>query len=99
MLHEQDNFVTVEKKVRDKYQIRLEEEVVLTYQWPEWMLDHQWKQTPPIDVVDDREIELFLALRMDIDDLLLCVTVGNDVVERYHLENEFDSGKETDSTN
>ncbi|KAL1222403.1 hypothetical protein V5N11_007425 [Cardamine amara subsp. amara] len=99
MLHEQDNFVTVKKKVRDKYQIHLEEEVALTYQWPERMLDLQWKQTPPIDVVDDREVELFLAICMDIDDLPLCLTVGNDVVERYRLENESDSGEETDSTN
>lgn len=67
-----------------------------------WMLVPQWKQTPPIDVGDDQEVELFLALRMDIDELPLCVTVGNDLVELYHFQRrsnfEFGSGSNLNNT-
>ena len=54
--------------------------------------------TPPVDILDDKDVELFMAVRMDFANLTLCVTYGNVDVARYSQIQREEFGLTEDGT-
>ena len=83
MVHENQTYATLMGLVRTSYSVGVQTAVALTYEFPEWMKVPGDSATPPSDVREDGDVELFMSIRLEIPDLRLLVTIGNDVVARY----------------
>lgn len=69
-LRERDGLHIIEGLLREEYNvtdplIRLK----MTSQWPSWMLVVDDGTTKPKLIKNDRNMDLFLAMRLDVDDL------------------------------
>lgn len=82
-VHENQTYASLMDLVRTRYSVGLATAVTLTYEFPEWMKAPGDISTPPVDVKDDGDVELFMSIRIDIPSTRLMVTIGNDVVARY----------------
>ncbi|KAH0871630.1 hypothetical protein HID58_078652 [Brassica napus] len=83
MVHENQTYASLMDLVRTRYSVGTETAVCLTFEFPEWMripADVAW---PPVDVREDGDVDLFMSVRLEIQDLKLMVTIGNNVVARY----------------
>ncbi|KAG5411131.1 hypothetical protein IGI04_007450 [Brassica rapa subsp. trilocularis] len=83
VLKENETYEELVAMVRGEYPIHHTEPVALTYDFPEWMKVPGDYTTPPVDILDDKDVELFMAVRMDFANLTLCVTYENVDVVRY----------------
>lgn len=83
VLKENETYDSVLEMVRGKYRVLPSEPVALTYDFPTWMKVPGDNTTPPVDILEDGDVELFMAVRMDFADLHLCVAFGHQNVERY----------------
>ncbi|CAE5959303.1 unnamed protein product [Arabidopsis arenosa] len=70
-LREQDGFAKVVMAVKEKLMLRPEDDIELTYQWPQWMMGPDWRRANPIDILDDEDMTLFMAIRADLDEVHL----------------------------
>ncbi|EOA12302.1 hypothetical protein CARUB_v10007948mg [Capsella rubella] len=83
-IRERDDLKTVTASVKARLQLREEDKVELTYQWPKWMMGPEWNRADPIDIQSDEDMTLFMAIRADVEELYLRVKVvrstssGND---------------------
>ncbi|CAF1725473.1 unnamed protein product [Brassica napus] len=84
--------------VRGKYRVLPSEPVALTYDFPEWMKVPGDYTTPPVDILEDKDVELFMAVRMDYVNLTLCLAFGNVEVGRYHTMRREEFGVTEDGT-
>ncbi|CAN7014174.1 unnamed protein product [Brassica rapa subsp. trilocularis] len=98
VLKENETYEELVAMVRGKYQIHHTEPVALTYDFPEWMKVPGDYTTPPVDILDDKDVELFMAVRMDFANLMLCVTYGNVDVARYSQIQREEFGLTEDGT-
>lgn len=83
MVHENQTYASLMDLVRTRYSVGTDTAVCLTFEFPEWMripADVAW---PPVDVRGDGDVDLFMSMRLEIQDLKLMVTIGNNVVARY----------------
>lgn len=48
------------------------------------------KRTPPIYINDNGDVELFMVVLVDCNELTICVTVGGYEVERYQFQRRVD---------
>lgn len=67
-LRENDIYAEVVSAVKERLGLRSEDDVELTYQWLEWMMGPDWKRANPIDILDDEEMTLFMAIRADLEE-------------------------------
>ncbi|CAE6157678.1 unnamed protein product [Arabidopsis arenosa] len=81
-LREQDGFAKVVMAVKEKLALRPEDDIELTYQWPQWMMGPDWKRANPIDILDDEDMTLFMAIRADLDEVHLRVRIIRGGTER-----------------
>ncbi|CAN6816107.1 unnamed protein product, partial [Brassica oleracea] len=83
MVHENQTYASLMDLVRTRYSVGTDTAVCLTFEFPEWMripADVAW---PPVDVRGDGDVDLFMSMRLEIQDLKLMVTIGNNVVACY----------------
>ncbi|KAG7579067.1 Zinc finger PMZ-type [Arabidopsis thaliana x Arabidopsis arenosa] len=95
-LREQDGFAKVVMAVKEKLALRPEDDIELTYQWPQWMMGPDWKCANPIDILDDEDMTLFMAIRADLDEVHLRVrTIRGDAagITTMGKENEVNISK------
>lgn len=83
MVHENQTYASLLDLVRTRYSVGVHTAVALTYEFPEWMKVPGDGSTPPGDVREDGDVDLFMSIRLELPDLRLMVTIGNDVVARY----------------
>lgn len=83
MVHENQTYASLMDLVRTRYSVATETAVGLTFEFPEWMKIPGDVSNPPVDVKDDGDVDLFMSMRLEIQDLRLLVTIGNNVVARY----------------
>ena len=83
MVHESQTYATLMDLVRTRYSVGVQTAVLLNYEFPDWMKVPGGSATPPGDVREDGDVELFMSIRLEIPELRLLVTIGNDVVARY----------------
>lgn len=83
MVHENQTYASLLDLVRTRYSVGVHTAVALTYEFPEWMKVPGDGSTPPGDVREDGDVDLFMSIRLELPDLWLMVTIGNDVVARY----------------
>ena len=83
MVHESQTYASLMDLVRTRYSVGAQTAVALTYEFPEWMRVSGDIATPPGDVKEDGYVDLFMGIRLEIPDLRLLVTIGNNVVARY----------------
>ncbi|CAN6931194.1 unnamed protein product [Brassica oleracea] len=95
---ENESYEELVAMVRGKYPIHHTEPVALTYDFPEWMKVPEDYTTPPVDILDDKDVELFMAVRMDFANLTLCVTYGNVDMARYSQMRREEFGLTEDGT-
>jgi len=74
-LRERDGFAKVVMAVKDRLGLSSDDDIELTYQWPQWMIRPDWKRANPIDILDDEDITLFMAIRADLDEVHLRVKI------------------------
>ena len=75
-LREQNGFAKVViMAVKEKLALGYEDNIELTYQWPLWMMGPDWKRANPIDILDDDDMTLFMAIRADLDEVHLQVKI------------------------
>lgn len=83
MVHENQTYASVMDLVRTRYSVGVETAVTLTYEFPEWMKAPGDLSSPPVDVKEDGDVELFMSIRIELPATRLMVTIGNEVVARY----------------
>lgn len=83
VVHENQTYASLTDLVRTRYSVGTGTALGLTFEFPEWMRIPGDVSTPPVDVKDDGDVELFMSMRHEIEDLSLLVTIGNNVVARY----------------
>ncbi|CAN6910795.1 unnamed protein product [Brassica oleracea] len=98
VLRENETYGGLVARVRGKYRVLPSEPVALTYDFPEWMKVPGDYTTPPVDILEDKDVELFMAVRMDYVNLTLCVAYGNVEVGRYHTMQREEFGLTEDET-
>ncbi|KAL0694187.1 hypothetical protein Bca4012_061367 [Brassica carinata] len=80
---ENETYESLVEMVRSKYRLLPSEPLALTYDFPDWMKIPGDYTTPPVDIVEDGDVELFMAVRMDFVNLTMCVTFGYEDFGRY----------------
>ncbi|XP_013607536.1 PREDICTED: uncharacterized protein LOC106314149 [Brassica oleracea var. oleracea] len=98
VLRENETYGDLVAMVRGKYRVLLSEHVALTNDFPEWMKVPGDYTTPPVDILEDKDVELFMAVRMDYVNLTLCVAYGNVEVGHYHTMRREEFGLTEDGT-
>ncbi|KAG7564152.1 Zinc finger PMZ-type [Arabidopsis suecica] len=68
--------------VKEKLALHPEDDIELTYQWPQWMMGPDWKRANPIDILDDEDMTLFMAIRADLDEVHMRVRIIRGGTER-----------------
>ncbi|KAF2563104.1 hypothetical protein F2Q70_00015224 [Brassica cretica] len=84
MVHENQTYPSLVELARMRYSVGSHTAVALTYEYPEWMKVPGDLTTPPGDV------EFFMSVRLDIPEMRLKVTIGNDNVARYLFQRRDD---------
>lgn len=62
-LSEHTDFQNLVRVTKEKLGVRQNDEIELTYQWPQWMLGPDWRLAVPINTVDDDDTSLFMSIR------------------------------------
>ncbi|CAD5332924.1 unnamed protein product [Arabidopsis thaliana] len=70
---ERDPFAKVVDAVKERLSLQSEDEVELSYQWPQWMMGPDWQRANPIHILDDEDMTLFMAIRSDLEEVHLKV--------------------------
>lgn len=92
VVRENETYESVVEMVRKKFGVLPYEPVALTYDFPQWMKAPGATTTAPVDIVEDGDVELFMAMRMDFVDLQLCVAYGEQDVGEYRIMREEEFG-------
>ncbi|KAG7544029.1 Zinc finger SWIM-type [Arabidopsis thaliana x Arabidopsis arenosa] len=74
-LRETDDYKKVVNAVKERLALAENDDVELSYQWPQWMMGPDWKRANPIDILDDEDMTLFMAIRADLEEVHLRVKV------------------------
>ncbi|CAH8360325.1 unnamed protein product [Eruca vesicaria subsp. sativa] len=61
--------------VRGKYRLLPSEALALTYDYPDWMKISGYYTTLTVDILEDGDVELFMAVRMDFVNVTMCVAI------------------------
>jgi len=61
--------------VKERLALGPEDEIELTYQLSQWIMGPDWKRANPIDILDDEDMTLFMAIRADLDEVHLRVKI------------------------
>lgn len=85
VVKENETYDALVEMVRETFRILPSEPVSLTYDFPDWMKIPGDYTTPPVDIVEDGDVELLMAVRMDFVNLAMCVAHGNEAVGRYRM--------------
>ncbi|CAH8354476.1 unnamed protein product [Eruca vesicaria subsp. sativa] len=85
VLRENETYNDLVEMVRGKYHVLPSEVVALTYDFPDWRKIPGDYTTPPVDILEDGDVELFMAVRMDFVNLAICVAYGNEDVDCYKI--------------
>ncbi|KAL0733434.1 hypothetical protein Bca4012_009644 [Brassica carinata] len=101
VVRENDTRSTVAEMVREQFKlnniIQPPIAVLLTYDFPYDETERGEWTAPPIEIKNDRDLEVFMALRIDCVWLELYVTLGGGNVDRYRLQKaEEDVGEENE---
>lgn len=82
-LREKDSYARVVEVVKYKLKLRPEDDIELSYQWPQWMMGPDWQRANPIHILDDEDMTLFMAIRADLEEMHLKVKiVRGSMIER-----------------
>lgn len=98
VLRENETYDALMEMVRSKYRVLPSEPVALTYDFPVWMKVAGDLTSPPVDILEDGDVELFMAVRMDFVNLAMCVAFGNVGVGRYRTMRREEFGLTEDGT-
>lgn len=71
VVKENETYESLVAMVREKYDVHPSTPVSLTYDFPDWMKVPGDSKNPPVDIFEDRDVELFMELRIDFADLRL----------------------------
>lgn len=86
-IRENETYASLLNIMKHKYKLEERllptEQVLLTYDFPDWMKVPGQFTTPPVEIKEDGDMELFMSVKQDYADLQLCVTFGDQVVGRY----------------
>ena len=74
-LRERDSFAKIVMAGKDRLALGPDDDIELTYQWPQWMIRPDWKRANPIDILDDEDITQFMAIRAYLDEVHLRVKI------------------------
>ncbi|KAG7636019.1 MULE transposase domain [Arabidopsis thaliana x Arabidopsis arenosa] len=74
-IRERDTFAKVFTAVKERLSHRSEDEVELSYQWPQWIMGPDWQRANPIPILDDEDMTLFMAIRSDLEEVHLKVKI------------------------
>ncbi|KAF3551705.1 hypothetical protein DY000_02004764 [Brassica cretica] len=89
VVHENQTYASLMDLVRTRYSVGLETAVTLTYEFPDWMKADGDISTPPVDVKEDGDFELFMSIRIDLPSTRLMGVLGTD--DRDHRGNGDDN--------
>ncbi|WZZ66670.1 hypothetical protein YC2023_078040 [Brassica napus] len=98
VLRKNETYGDLVAMMRGKYRVLPSAPVALTYDFPEWMKVPGDYATPPVDILEDKDVELFMAVRMDYVNLTLCAAYRNMEVGRYHTMRREEFGLTEDGT-
>ncbi|KAF2551531.1 hypothetical protein F2Q68_00035099 [Brassica cretica] len=100
ILRENKTFSSVMGIVRSKYKLDQlllpTEPVLLTYDFPEYTTLTGDYTPPPVEIKDDGDVQLFMAIRMDQAGLEMYVTFGDRDVSLYRRQRREEDGIEDD---
>ena len=82
-----ESFEDLETIIRDRYKLKSETPLAMTYHPPEWMLEPDGTRRPPITVSTTSEVEAMMHLRSWFTDLKLCISSGYEDVGHFQFLN------------
>ncbi|KAJ4910155.1 hypothetical protein Rs2_04776 [Raphanus sativus] len=80
-----ETFEGLETIIRDRYNLKVETPLAMAYHPPDWMLEPDGTQRPPIAVTTKSEVEAMMSLRTWFPELKLCISSGCEDVAHYHF--------------
>ena len=83
-----ESFEELETIIRDRYKLKPETPLAMTYHPPEWMLEPDGTRRPPITVSTTSEVEAMMHLRSWFTDLKLCISSGYEDVGHFQFLNK-----------
>ncbi|KAF3571764.1 hypothetical protein F2Q69_00061709 [Brassica cretica] len=98
VLKENETYEALVEMVRKKYQVFPSELLLLTYDYPDMMKIPGNYTTPPVEIIEDGDVEFFMAVRMDFVNLTMCVTYGNEDVGHHRTIRREEFGLTEDGT-
>ncbi|XP_022559956.2 uncharacterized protein LOC111206832 [Brassica napus] len=82
-----ESFEDLETIIRDRYKLKPETPLAMTYHPPEWMLEPDGTRRPPITVSTTSEVEAMMHLRSWFTDLKICISSGYEDVGHFQFLN------------
>ncbi|KAJ4887021.1 DBD_Tnp_Mut domain-containing protein [Raphanus sativus] len=98
VLKENESYESLVSMVREKYQVFPGEPVVLTFDFPDWMKVPGDFTKPPLEILEDQDVALFMAVRMEFASLVLCVVYGSMEVGEFRRIRRDEFGLTEDGT-
>lgn len=85
LLRENETIEDLMTLVRVRLELPAETPVALTYQFPEWMRIPNGPHPQPVNLLENRDVEVMMSIREFNDVLILYVTSGPLKVARYQF--------------
>ncbi|CAG7870162.1 unnamed protein product [Brassica rapa] len=85
IINRNDSFEGVLERIRIMVDLGILTPVALTYQLPDWMLEHEGPKTPPITLLCDKDVEIMSTVSDYMYDPVLYVTSGPEQVAKYQF--------------
>lgn len=98
VVKENDTRESLVAMVRSRYPLLPSDPVSLTYDFLNWMKVPGDYTAPSLEVLEDSDVELFMAVRMEFANMTLCVTYDNEDVGRYLTLRREEFGLSEDGT-
>ncbi|KAL0666698.1 hypothetical protein Bca4012_029402 [Brassica carinata] len=85
MIRHNETYESLLNVVRMRYVVGQGTPVLLSYQFPAWILGTQGRQSLPISFTTTADIPVMLSVREWFTELVLVVTIGAESVARFHF--------------
>lgn len=85
MIRDDETYESLLNVVRMRYVVGQGTPVVLSYQFPAWILGPLGRRSLPISVTTTTDIPVMLSVREWFTELVLVVTIGAESVARFHF--------------
>lgn len=85
MIQDSETYESLMSIVRTRYVVGELTPIVVSYQFPSWILGPMGRRSVPITIADTSDIPIMMSVREWFTELILVVTIGPQSVARLHF--------------